>query len=139
MSRSNGIKQVRFHTVGDQLLKLAFFTLALSDGAIAVDGATSYQYIECGTLTGTGPLEARLGEIAVALEGVIADLRPVAIAVEDVFARKNPRSALVLAQARGLVLAVAGIWGLPVYPYAAPAVKKAVKRILASADAALQD
>jgi crossover junction endodeoxyribonuclease RuvC len=48
------------------------------------------------------------------------------VAVEDVFAAVNVRSALALAQSRGTVLAVAGVAGLPVYSYAPAVVKKTV-------------
>jgi crossover junction endodeoxyribonuclease RuvC len=43
-----------------------------------------------------------------------------------VFSHVNVRSALALAQARGLVLAVAGMAGLPVFSYPPARVKKAV-------------
>ncbi len=88
----------------------------------------SYRYIECGVLTAKAgdPMEQRLGEIARWLTDVITDLRPVAVAVEDMFTRVNPRSAIALAQARGVVLAVAGMAGLPVYSYAPTLVKKTV-------------
>ena len=91
-------------------------------------GELHYRYVECGVLTANGdaPMEERLGEIARWLSDVITDLRPVAVAVEDVFARVNVRSALSLAQARGMVLAVAGMAGLSVYSYAPAVVKKTV-------------
>ena len=90
--------------------------------------AGSYRYVECGVLTAKAgaPMEQRLGEIARWLSDVITDLRPIAVAVEDMFSRINPRSAIALAQARGVVLAVAGMAGLPVYSYAPTLVKKTV-------------
>jgi crossover junction endodeoxyribonuclease RuvC len=48
------------------------------------------------------------------------------VAVEDVFSHVNPRSALALAQARGMVLAVAGMAGLSVYSYPPSVVKQTV-------------
>ena len=85
-------------------------------------------YVECGVLTAPEdwPMEARLGEIARSLGEVLADLRPTEVAVEDVFSRINPRSALALAQARGMALAVVGMAALPVGSYPAPLVKKTV-------------
>lgn len=87
-----------------------------------------YQYIECGVLTAPerAPTERRLGEIARHLSELMRELSPVAVAVEDVFSHANVRSALALAQARGTVLAVAGLAGLPVFSYAPALVKKAV-------------
>lgn len=85
-------------------------------------------YIECGvlTVTRTAPMEQRLGEMARWLTDVITELRPTVVAVEQVFAHANVSSALALAQARGMVLAVAGMAGLPVYSYAPAVIKKTV-------------
>jgi crossover junction endodeoxyribonuclease RuvC len=85
-------------------------------------------YVECGVLTAPEdrPMENRLGELACGLREVIAELRPGIVAVEDVFSHQNPRSAIALAQARGMVLAVVGLAGLAVASYAPALVKKAV-------------
>ena len=71
-------------------------------------------------------MEDRLGELACGLREVIAELRPGIVAVEDVFSHQNPRSAIALAQARGMALAVVGLAGLAVASYAPALVKKAV-------------
>jgi len=86
------------------------------------------RYIECGVLTGgrDPSMESRLAEIARGLHEVIAELAPGAIALEDTFSHLNPRSALVLAQSRGVVLAVAGMSGITVHSYAPAVVKKTV-------------
>ncbi len=85
-------------------------------------------YVECGLLTAPDerPMEQRLGEIARGLREVIGELAPEVVAVEDVFSHQNPRSALALAQARGMALAVVGLAGLAVASYAPALVKKAV-------------
>lgn len=97
-------------------------------GVIDVESATSYRYVECGVLTADvgDAMEVRLGEIARHLTDVVTELRPERVAVEDVFSKINPRTALALAQARGMVLAVAGMAGLRVYSYAPAVVKKMV-------------
>lgn len=91
-------------------------------------GSRDYEYVECGVLTADkrASMEYRLGEMARWLTDVITELRPTLVAVEDVFARVNVRSALALAQARGTVLAVAGMAGLTVHSYAPAVVKKTV-------------
>lgn len=96
-------------------------------GAIVVEGAV-LRYLECGVVTAPAdhPAEARLGEIARGLGEVLDELVPAVVAIEDVFARINLRSALALAQARGMALAVVGLRGLPVASYPAPQVKKMV-------------
>lgn len=86
------------------------------------------RYVECGILTAPEDraMEVRLGEIARGLREVIAELAPEVVAVEDVFSHDNPRSALALAQARGMALAVCGLAGLAVASYAPALVKKTV-------------
>ena len=85
-------------------------------------------YVECGVLTAPEEksMEQRLGEIARGLREVIGELSPGVVAVEDVFTHQNPRSALALAQARGMALAVIGLAGLRVASYAPALVKKTV-------------
>jgi crossover junction endodeoxyribonuclease RuvC len=73
-----------------------------------------------------GRLEQRLQEIFSALFAAIALHRPDAAAVEGVFAFRNPRSALVLGQARGVALLVAAQRGLSVHEYAPSSVKRSV-------------
>ncbi|MBL0216157.1 MAG: crossover junction endodeoxyribonuclease RuvC [Myxococcales bacterium] len=90
--------------------------------------AGELRYVECGILTAPEhrTMEQRLGEIACGLREVIAELGPAVVAVEDVFVQHNPRSALALAQARGMALAVIGLAGLAVASYPPATVKKAV-------------
>ncbi len=61
-----------------------------------------------------------------ALTSLLAEHRPQAAAVEEVFVNKNPQSTLKLGQARGVVLLGAARAGLTVGEYAARLVKKAV-------------
>jgi crossover junction endodeoxyribonuclease RuvC len=97
-------------------------------GVIVVEPGRRYRYVECGVLTAPAqaPPEKRLAEIARSLGEVVRELEVGALAVEDVFTMINPRSALALAQARGTVLAVAGLAGLRVYSYPPAVVKKTV-------------
>nr|HEX4315200.1 crossover junction endodeoxyribonuclease RuvC [Kofleriaceae bacterium] len=85
-------------------------------------------YVECGVLTAPADraMEDRLGEIARGLTEVLAELKPQVVAVEDVFTHQNPRSALALAQARGMALAVIGMCRLSVASYPPALVKKSV-------------
>lgn len=68
----------------------------------------------------------RLADLAAQLEALLAEHRPEAAAVEEVFVNKNPQSTLKLGQARGVVLMVAARSGVSVGEYAARLVKKAV-------------
>ena len=96
-------------------------------GVIESEGG-QLRYVECGVLTApeSRPMEQRLGEIAKGLREVIEELSPEVAAVEDVFSHQNVRSALALAQARGMALAVLGMAGIGVASYPPATVKKAV-------------
>jgi len=104
---------------------------------VVEDLGKELRYVECGVLTAAEakPMEERLGEIAKGLREVIDELQPREVAVEDVFVHHNARSALALAQARGMALALVGIAGLRVCSYP-PAL---VKRTVAGSGAAPKD
>ena len=72
------------------------------------------------------PISERLHHLHDAVAAVIAAHAPDRVAVEEVFANKNPQSTLKLAQARGAVLSACGGASLPVAEHAARLVKKAV-------------
>ncbi|MES2119887.1 MAG: crossover junction endodeoxyribonuclease RuvC [Pseudomonadota bacterium] len=72
------------------------------------------------------PLPQRLAALAIELEALIAEHRPAAAAVEEVFVNKNPQSTLKLGQARGVALMCAARAGIAVGEYAPTLVKKAV-------------
>ena len=71
-------------------------------------------------------LAERLRELHDGLLAVVDRYAPDAAAVEETFVNRNPGSALRLGQARGVVLLVPAIRGLPVAEYAANLVKKSV-------------
>jgi crossover junction endodeoxyribonuclease RuvC len=74
----------------------------------------------------SAPLPQRLSALADRLETVLAEHRPDAAAVEEVFVNANPQSTLKLGQARGVVIMIGARAGLEVGEYAARLVKKAV-------------
>ena len=69
---------------------------------------------------------ARLVRLDEALAEIIAEHRPEAAAVEEVFVNDNPQSTLKLGQARGVVMLAAAKGGIHVGEYAPTLVKKAV-------------
>ena len=73
-----------------------------------------------------GDLAGRLGQLQAALTALVERLDPTAAAVEAPYHGVNPRSSLLLAQARGVVLAVLDGAGVPVIEYTPATVKKAV-------------
>jgi crossover junction endodeoxyribonuclease RuvC len=83
--------------------------------------------VTCGCIrTGEGTLPERLGVILRDLSEVIARHRPNEVAVEEVFVNVNPRSTLLLGQARGAAICAAVSEGLAVHEYAALRIKQAV-------------
>ncbi|CAO0823657.1 crossover junction endodeoxyribonuclease RuvC [Desulfarculales bacterium] len=72
------------------------------------------------------PFNGRLRHIFEQLSQVISRHQPLELAVEDVFAAKNARTALLLGQARGVALLAGALAGLPIHEYAPTAVKKAL-------------
>jgi crossover junction endodeoxyribonuclease RuvC len=71
-------------------------------------------------------LGERLVKLDSALATLIAEHKPEAAAVEEVFVNENPQSTLKLGQARGVVLLAAAKSGIQVGEYAPTLVKKAV-------------
>ncbi len=70
-------------------------------------------------------LAHRVHEIGSSLREVIRDFRPQALAIEQVFSLgKNPKSALLMAHARGAILMVAAEEKLPVIHFTPTQVKK---------------
>ncbi len=72
------------------------------------------------------PVPERLLAIRTGVAEVIERFRPDALAVEDVFMAKNPKSALTLGEARGVVLLAAAEAGIPVFEYSTREVKMSV-------------
>jgi crossover junction endodeoxyribonuclease RuvC len=84
-------------------------------GAIEVEGSR-VSHVDNGVifLDDDGDLTVRLVDLAHRLRDRLVELKPDVVVVEDVFVRKGARSALILGQARGVVLATCGMQGLPV-------------------------
>jgi crossover junction endodeoxyribonuclease RuvC len=90
--------------------------------------AKGVTYVECGVIEmpARAPLSERLAELQDSLREVVEELSPEVMAVEEVFHGIDARAALVLGHARGVVLAVAGARGLPVFAYPPATVKRSV-------------
>ncbi len=71
-------------------------------------------------------LPYRLNQIYCGLQEVIKSYGPDEVAIEDIFYAKNIRSAIRLSHMRGIALLAAAAADLPVYEYAATAIKLAV-------------
>ncbi len=72
------------------------------------------------------PLSACLEHLSRSLAGILARGRPQAAAVEGVFFCKNVKTAVILGEARGVVIAACAAAGVPVFEYSPRRVKQAV-------------
>jgi len=71
-------------------------------------------------------LSRRLLALSEGIEAVLEAHSPACCAVEQIFTAHNARSALVLGQARGVILCAVERRGLPLHEYTASQVKQAV-------------
>ncbi|MFZ5585989.1 MAG: crossover junction endodeoxyribonuclease RuvC [Thermodesulfobacteriota bacterium] len=97
-------------------------------GVVEVMAGGRLRLVAGGTIASGGrqPMPERLLKIHRELGEIIARHRPGEVAVEGVFASLNPRTAIVLGQARGAALLAGALAGLPVYEYPPASVKKAL-------------
>lgn len=72
------------------------------------------------------PLAARLGMLAADLDELLDTTTPAVVAIESTFLGMNPRSLVVLSQARGALLGVVGRRAIAVSEYSPAEVKNAV-------------
>ncbi len=84
-------------------------------GAVDVEGS-QVRHVDNGVifLDDDRDLTVRLVDLAHRLRDRLVELSPDVVVVEDVFVRRGARSALILGQARGVVLATCGMHGLTV-------------------------
>ena len=95
--------------------------------AILERRADGPRLVEGGVLRSTreNSLHHRVQELAVGLREVIADCQPEIVALEQVFTHaQNPRTALMMAHARGGILLTLADASLPVIDYSPTQVKK---------------
>jgi len=84
-------------------------------------------YVASGCVRAEGTeLPLRLKTILDGLHEVIARHAPQQVAIEQVFVNVNPKSTLLLGQARGTAICAAVLCGLPIAEYTALQIKQAV-------------
>lgn len=84
------------------------------------------QLIDCGYITTSKSerLPDRLLVVAKSIEKIIRRYRPEAVAVEKLFFAKNRTTAMAVAQSRGIILAMAAKYHLPLLEYTPLQVKQ---------------
>jgi crossover junction endodeoxyribonuclease RuvC len=96
-------------------------------GLIEANGS-KVTLVSCGRISPNTdwPLTRKLCLIHRQLVEIVNTFKPKAMALEDVFTFKNPRSAIKLAQARGVSILAAALFEVPVFEYAPALVKNSV-------------
>jgi crossover junction endodeoxyribonuclease RuvC len=97
-------------------------------GLLDVCGAQA-RVVEAGVVRGEErrPLEERLRKIHQAVRGIVRDLRPDAIVVEELYSHyRHPVTAILMGHARGVMFLAAAEAGVPVVSYSATRIKKAL-------------
>lgn len=92
-------------------------------------GALEPTLVEAGVLTfkRDAPLDDRLVELHTSLSELIAELKPAHVAIEKLYAHYNhPRTAIIMAHARGVILLAAKQAGLTVHHLPSTEVKKSI-------------
>ncbi len=91
--------------------------------------AGSARLVEGGVITParTKNLELRLADLQRSLADIIGTLQPDVMVVEDVFSQTAyPRTAIMMAHARGALICAAALADTPIFHYSATAVKRAL-------------
>jgi len=94
----------------------------------SLDGIESFRALRAGVIE-TDPdvaVEKRLSQLLVELRDLLAETGPDAVVVERVFFQRNAKTAIPVAQASGVAVALAGAVDLPVRQFTAQQVKLAV-------------
>ncbi|MHB8378939.1 MAG: crossover junction endodeoxyribonuclease RuvC [Acidimicrobiales bacterium] len=92
------------------------------------DGVESFHAVRAGTIETdpATPVERRLRQLHVELDDLIRHAKPDAVVVERVFYQRNAKTAIPVAQASGVAIALAGGDGVAVRQFTAQEVKLAV-------------
>lgn len=96
-------------------------------GCIETGGGRA-RVVVCGALAppARAALPERLLAVHRGLTDLLAERRPDAVAIEDLFHARNARSALILGHVRGVAMLAAAAAGAPIAEYSAAEVKQAV-------------
>jgi crossover junction endodeoxyribonuclease RuvC len=92
------------------------------------EGVESFRAVRAGTIETDAalPVEKRLRELHVELASLLAETTPDAVVVERVFYQRNARTAIPVAQASGVAIALAGSENVAVRQFTSQEVKLAV-------------
>jgi crossover junction endodeoxyribonuclease RuvC len=107
----------------------------------AFEGPERFRVLRAGTIE-TSPdlsVELRLAQLLIDLRSLYADCTPDAVVVERVFYQRNAKTAIPVAQASGVAIALAGESGTPVRQFTAQQVKLSVTGYGAASKSQVQE
>lgn len=100
---------------------------AATGWALVNRAGNAYMLEAGGVIRPKGPSRAsRLGDLSRRLDELVKEYQPPEAAVETPFSGKNPKSAIALAEARGVILGVLGSNGVEVVGLSPAEVKKSI-------------
>lgn len=89
-------------------------------------GKETLLHSDCARTSGKLPFHERLLELGTVVEKLITEWQPTAVALEEVFFEKNAKTAMQVAEVRGMLTYIAASRGLALYQYTPMEVKVAV-------------
>jgi crossover junction endodeoxyribonuclease RuvC len=96
-------------------------------GVVRGEG-NEFHYVASGAikLLQKAPRQEKLRSIHLEINSVISAYNPTQFAIEEIFFNKNPKSTMILGEARGAAILAAALAGVPVFEYSAREVKQSV-------------
>lgn len=89
-------------------------------------GKEKLVHSECVRTSASLPFHKRLGELGVAAQALIARYKPDAVALEEVYFAKNAKTAMKIAEVRGVLTYLTTVEKLPLFEYTPAEVKVAI-------------
>lgn len=89
-------------------------------------GKEKYIFSECFKTSKEFPHAERLSLIAKEIKNIISKWKPEALAIEKLFLSTNHKTAMLVSEARGVILGEVAEVGLKVFEYSPPQIKAAV-------------
>ena len=93
---------------------------------IAVIEDNKLLYSACLETNSKDSFHVRLKEVGKGIEKVLTTYSPDAMAIESLFITKNQKTAMKVAEARGVISYLAAVKDIPIYEYSPPQIKVAV-------------
>ncbi len=89
-------------------------------------GKETYIFSECFKTSKTYTHAKRLAALQTEVKNVIKEWKPESLAIETLFLANNQKTAMLVAEARGVILAEAASHDLKIFEYSPPQIKLAV-------------